>query len=258
MASPYSKTYLSIGPRRRITSECYDRTVSGDGSSPTRYRSWFEKPLGRRVDLDEKRIVLRLADLKPGERVLDVGCGDGNFTDAAVDATGFAVGLDRCPEMILAAARRLHGIPGAVWVTGDAERLPFPDRAFDAVLVVTVLCFGGAWDTILREALRVLRPGGRIVLGELGRYSWWAVARRLRGILGSRVWHDARFFSRKELRGLLRHAGFVNVATDSAVFYPPLELFARGQFFARSAPEHLARRLCPWSGAFHAVRGIRP
>ncbi|NJO84260.1 MAG: methyltransferase domain-containing protein, partial [Blastochloris sp.] len=73
--------------------------------------------------------------LKPS--LLDIGCGDGNYTGPAAECTGSATGLDRSPEMLRAAERRLQGVAGLRWVEGDATRLPFDDGSFDAVLIVT-------------------------------------------------------------------------------------------------------------------------
>lgn len=223
---------------------------------PTAYRRWYQTPLGARVDADEKALVFRLADLAAGERVLDIGCGDGNYTEPAAARTGWAVGLDRSPEMLHAAARRLGGRTGLRWVEGDAAKLPFADTSFDAALVVTVLCFASSPQEIVDEAFRILRPGGRLILGELGRYSFWALARRLRGLAGSRTWRNARFFSTGELRDLLRRAGFVDLTSDATVYYPPLSVLAR--FSAVALIERLGRRFCPWAGAFLVVHGRRP
>ena len=92
---------------------------------PTAYRRWYETPLGRRVDADEKALVFRLADLERGELVLDVGCGDANYTGPAAEHTGRAIGLDRSPEMLRAAEVRLRAVAGLRWVEGDATALPF-------------------------------------------------------------------------------------------------------------------------------------
>ena len=218
---------------------------------PAAYRAWFSTALGRRVDADEKAVVLALAQLRAGEQVLDVGCGDGNYTGPAAELTGSAVGLDRSPDMLRAAALRLAHLPGIRWIEGDATRLPFADASFDVVLVVTVLCFVADRHAVIREAHRVLRPGGRLVVAELGRYSPWALERRLRGLAGSRTWRHAHFFSRHELESLLGDAGFTDLAHGAAVFYPPLRIPARG------AIEWLGRWLWPWAGALQIVRGRR-
>lgn len=222
---------------------------------PEIYRRWYETPLGARVDADEKEIVFELADLKPGERVLDIGCGDGNYTGPGFERTGSAVGLDRSPAMLQAAAKRLSGTPGLRWVEGDATSLPFRDSSFDVVLIVTVLCFAADPQAVVNEAFRVLRSGGRLILGELGRYSSWAFTRRIRGLLGSTTWQNARFFAPRDLRALLERAGFTDTTTAAAVLYPPVQhALARRAY---GAIERLGRRCCPWSGAFLVVRGRR-
>ncbi|HLK11022.1 MAG TPA: methyltransferase domain-containing protein [Candidatus Binatia bacterium] len=189
---------------------------------PAAYRRWYETPLGARADADEKAVVFGLADLQPGERVLDVGCGDGNYTALAADRSGAAVGLDRSTAMLDAAKRRLGARADIEWVHGDAERLPFPAGSFDVVLAVTVLCFAADRQAVVNEAARVLRRGGRLVLGELGCYSSWAAIRRVRGLLGSATWRHAHFFSPGELCELARCARLTEIRLRGAIFYPPI------------------------------------
>jgi SAM-dependent methyltransferase len=206
------------------------------------------------VDADEKAVLFELADLKRGERILDVGCGDGNYTIPAAQKTGFAVGLDPSEAMLDAAHRRRGGGETA-YVRGTGEMLPFPSDSFDAVLIVTVLCFLPNPQALLQEAHRVLRPGGRLVIGELGRYSTWALRRRIRGMLGDPIWKDARFHSPRNLRVLLKGADFDNPIVRGAVFYPPLH---HATFLgAIHAFENPGRLLCPWAGAFLAARGSK-
>ena len=134
--------------------------------------------------------------------------------------------------------------------------LPFRDASFDVVLVVTVLCFADDPQRVVNEAFRVLRPDGRVILGELGRWSFWAALRRVRGWLGSAVWRSAHFFAPRALRSLLCGAGFLDVTLRTAIFYPPIHnprLLGILHRLERHGP-----RLFPAAGALLAVRGRRP
>ena len=100
-----------------------------------------------------------------------------------------------------------------------AQRLPCAAGQFDVVTAVTILCFVEDAAPVLREIARVLRQGG-LVIGELGKWSTWAVARRMRGWVGSRIWRRGRFWTANELRQLAEQAGLVVEAVRGAVYYP--------------------------------------
>jgi SAM-dependent methyltransferase len=105
--------------------------------------------------------------------------------------------------------------------------LPFAEGTFDIVVAVTVLCFVPHADGAASEMARVLRPGGRLVIGELGRYSLWAAKRRLSGWLGSRTWRAASFRSAGEMKRIATSAKLHVMAIRGAIYYPPYNLCAR-------------------------------
>lgn len=106
--------------------------------------------------------VCRLAQLVPGDSVLDLACGTGVLAREAVRhvGPGRVGGVDRNPGM-LEVARRLA--PEVEWHQASAESLPFPDDSFDAVVSQFGLMFFADRQAALQETLRVLKPGGRFV-----------------------------------------------------------------------------------------------
>jgi len=195
---------------------------------PASYASWRESALGRITDSVEQDLILDLAGPVTGTRVLDVGCGDGVLALAFARRGAQVSGIDASPAMIAAARSRAERHAEHMnFEVGEAEALPFEDKTFDVVVSITVLCFVEDAKIAVQEMKRVLKPGGRLVIGELGRYSIWAAVRRLKGWLGSEVWKSARFRSPSELNRLAAQAGMIETSVTGAVFYPPEDFFAR-------------------------------
>jgi demethylmenaquinone methyltransferase/2-methoxy-6-polyprenyl-1,4-benzoquinol methylase len=151
--------------------------------------------------------------LAAGGRFLDAGGGTG-ATGAWMGEQGALVASDALPAALSLYARAHPSLAGAA--AADVRALPFPDRTFDAVLCVTVLCHRSIADpaVAVAELARVTRPGGLVVLMEPG-------VRRLRRA-HDRVTHSARRFSVGDLRVAAVAAGLeVSRATGAYSFLVP-------------------------------------
>lgn len=126
----------------------------------------------------EAMALLARLDPRPGELVLDVGCGDGRVT-AEIAATGArAVGLDRSPSMATSAVAA-----GLDAVVGDATALPFPGGCFDAVFSNAALHWVSDQQRALREVARVLGPHGRFVARVGAAGNQWRLATEMLRLL---------------------------------------------------------------------------
>jgi SAM-dependent methyltransferase len=119
-------------------------------------------PLGELLEPMARDLVRRAA-VAPGERVLDVATGTGNAAIEAAAAGAVVTGCDLTPELLDVARARDGGI---TWVEADAERLPFPDGAFDVVLSCIGAIFAPDQQRTAAELTRVLRPGGRLAMAN--------------------------------------------------------------------------------------------
>jgi demethylmenaquinone methyltransferase/2-methoxy-6-polyprenyl-1,4-benzoquinol methylase len=116
------------------------------------------------------RRATRLAlDLKPGDRVLDLGAGTGVSTEELARSGAYAVGADLSLGMLRAGHAARPRVP---LLAADALRLPFPGDAFDAVTISFALRNIVDPDAALREMARVTRPGGRLVVCEFSHPTW--------------------------------------------------------------------------------------
>lgn len=127
-------------------------------------------------------------------------------------------------EDMLNAAKASAASKGAsvTFTSADARSLPFQDGVFDVVVTVSMLCLVRDRETALSEIARVLKPGRRLVVGELGAWSLWNTLRRIRGAMGARPRRDAHFFT----PGEIRHAGLRASSVTGAVYYPPIPFLA--------------------------------
>jgi SAM-dependent methyltransferase len=108
-------------------------------------------------------LLAEASDIKPGQRVLDVACGNGNASLAAARRFCEVTGIDYVPMLIDEARKRAEaeGLP-VDFREGDAEDLPFEDASFDVVLSTLGVMFAPDQDKAAQELLRVCKPGGTI------------------------------------------------------------------------------------------------
>jgi ubiquinone/menaquinone biosynthesis C-methylase UbiE len=168
------------------------------------YEAWYETT-GRRADTLEKALLGKLLKRLPEvHSALEVGCGTGHFTRWLAGEGLWTVGLDISPAM-LAQARRLQvGPRGCPYARGDGLALPFPDRAFDLVALVTTLEFMPQPVRAVAEAGRVARRG--VLLGGLNGHSVMALRRRWRSLWKPTLYDQAHFYCVSELGQMAREA----------------------------------------------------
>lgn len=179
--------------KRRKEVSSVAKTAAFDANH-RRYEAWFEKH--ESAYLSE---LLALRPFVPWQGLgIEIGVGSGRFAAPL----GVQVGVDPSASMLAHAATR-----GIRVVRGAAENLPFAEDAFDYALVVTTICFVDSPAEMLAETRRVLKTGGRLVIGFIDRDSPLGQHYLLHQA-ESVFYRDATFYSAAEVADLLLKAGF--------------------------------------------------
>lgn len=192
----------------------------------------FDEAAGRQLEalyrtgdaVRRRRLVREALAARPGETVLDAGCGPGFFCAELLDEVGPAGhvdGTDLSPQMLALAERRCAGRDNATFREADVTALPFEDASVDAAICVQVLEYVPEVDRALAELRRVLRPGGRLVVWDIDwtTLSWHSEdPGRMQRVL--EVWdeHLVHLSLPRTLGPSLRSAGFADVDMEAHVF----------------------------------------
>jgi len=119
-------------------------------------------------DVLRRRELVRAAlGARPGDRIVDVGCGPGFYVTELLEAVGregSVVGVDSSADMLAVAAKRAAGHDNVEFHEADATSLPVPDASFERAVCVQVLEYVRDVSAALREMYRALRPGGRMLV----------------------------------------------------------------------------------------------
>ncbi len=168
------------------------------------YEQWFTENEG--YYKSEIEAVRRFIDDPEG--FVELGVGSGLFAEPL----GIKRGIE--PSRIMAEAARKRGIDV---IEGRGEDIPMKDSSCKGILMVTTICFLDDADTTLRECYRVLKKGGKIVIGFVDRES--PIGKEYLKIKEKSVFYrDAVFFSTEEILKALKRVGFKNIKTAQTLF----------------------------------------
>jgi ubiquinone/menaquinone biosynthesis C-methylase UbiE len=170
-----------------------------------RYEDWFEK--NRFAYKSELRAIR--AQLPESGDCIEIGVGSGRFASRL----GIKLGIEPSKKMRELAKRR-----GIKVINGVAEALPFEDSAFDCALMITTICFLDNIETAFKEAYRVLKPGGSLIIGFVDKDSTIGkIYQRQKG--KSIFYRIATFYSVDEVILYLRKSGFGELYMSQTIFH---------------------------------------
>jgi SAM-dependent methyltransferase len=163
-----------------------------------------------------------LAELKPGETVLDLGSGGGIdvlLSAKRVGPNGKAYGLDMTDEMLALANenKRKAGAENVEFLKGEIENIPLPDNSVDVIISNCVINLSGNKDRVIREAFRVLKPGGRFAVSDV--VTRGEMLPEIRQSVLAWVGCVAGALEENEYQAKLAAAGFENVSIEPTRIY---------------------------------------
>jgi len=161
---------------RRFTKEIAltERPESPDQKLQSEFNRWAEAGEGEKMErhhLDITEKTIRLMNLRPGERVLDLGCGSGwatrllaRLVGEGPEGFGQVVGVDVSDEMIRQARAASRDFENILYVWGSAQQIPWEENFFDKMLSVESFYYYADQDRALAELFRVMAPRGRMFI----------------------------------------------------------------------------------------------
>jgi len=199
-----------------------------------KYDAWYD--VNKFAYLSELEVMRRV--LPPDGKGLEIGVGTGRFAAPL----GITTGIDSSPNMVEIAAQR--GVDAHV---GFGENLPFGNAAFDYVVIVIAICFVKNPQVVLKEAFRVLRKEGSLIVGIIDKDSFLGRYYRKKKSIFYKM---ANFFSPAEVTELMKKSGFSEFSYYQTLYELPDRMkfvqdprkgFGKGGFVVISAKKHIGR-----------------
>jgi ubiquinone/menaquinone biosynthesis C-methylase UbiE len=183
------------------------------GTFAERYDKWYDKPFGKTAFNLENECIKSLS--KNLERsFLEIGVGTGRFAISLK----IEYGIDKSVGMLKFAEER-----GIEVIRGGGENLPFVDASFGAVFLIVTLCFIDDPLKVLKEASRVIKDNGSVILGLILKESPWASFYEKKGKEGNVFYKIAKFYTIDELKSMLNNTGLQISEIRSTILQPPTE-----------------------------------
>ena len=176
-----------------------------------KYDNWYDKFPGIRLYSIELQCLKKLIP-SVSQRSIEIGIGTGRFAEKL----GVKFGLDPAFNPLVVAKRR-----GVLVVQGDGRRTPFKDDILDQLFLIVTICFADEPQKLIDEAFRILRPGGKIILGLVPKESLWGKYYLKLKEQGHFFYQYATFYTIDKVFSMLDRSGFQNFSGLSALYGPP-------------------------------------
>jgi len=228
----YGKAARRVITGEGLPADCCSKTSCCDGSAaascdPITSNLYDKAQAGQIPDAALKASLgcgnpTALANLNAGETVLDLGSGGGIdvlLSASRVGPTGKAYGLDMTDDMLALARKnqREAGVQNVEFLKGEIEHIPLPDNTVDVIISNCVINLSGDKDQVLREAFRVLKPGGRLAVSDV--VTRGEVPEEVRKSMLLWVGCIAGALQEEEYRAKLIAAGFAGIEVEPTRIY---------------------------------------
>jgi len=164
------------------------------------YDEWYKEKKGGFIDKIETDLAFAMIETYEGMKILDIGCGTGNFSMKLAKMGCRVTGIDVSQKMLdVARAKASQGALDIAFITMDAADLKFADNEFDAVVSMAAFEFIKDVKIAVSEIFRVVKAGGQILIGTINRESEWGEFYRLDEVREGSVFKYAEFKSLEEI-----------------------------------------------------------